>query len=119
MKKEIKKLLKERISFYKKDENDSRVDEIMRTILKEFETNFDDYEFDFIFETLTMFGWSPNLIYDDNGRFAVSGDGYSTVVTGSEKIDGNVVIVVEKDDWKKSSRKALKYYIKKSTLTID
>lgn len=112
-KKEIKKLLKHRLSIYKMDEKSNEVDEIMNIIVKEFENNIDNFEFDFIFETLTMFGWAPNLIYDDNGRFAVSGNGYCPTVI-DKKIEGMFSVYVEKDDWKKTPKKALKRYLEKS-----
>lgn len=50
-------------------------------------------------------------MYDDNGMFAVSGDGYQPVVTGRERIDGAMTVVVEKKQWKKTIRQALKYFI--------
>jgi hypothetical protein len=68
---------------------------------------------DFILEIFTHLGGAPNLVYDDNGLFAVSGNGYQPVVTGKDKIDGTIHTFVEKRMWKPTIRKAVRYYLTK------
>ena len=63
-------------------------------------------------EKITHLGQSPNIIYDDNGLFAVTSDGFQTVVTGNKKIEGSFLLLVEKKQWKKNIREALKQYLK-------
>ncbi len=103
--------VKVRLGLLKVDENHPDVDLISAKIIAEFKKNFNKYEVDFIVETLTMFGQAPNIIYDDNGYFAVSGDGYQPVVYGRKKIEGSVQVFVEKKQWKKTIRLALKHYL--------
>src|SRR5690348_14971230 len=100
-KQEISALVKERDNLLKTDEKNIRVDEIERKITDVFRKKINDYEVDFILETLTMFGLAPNVIYDDNGLFAVTDTAYQPVVTGREKIEGAITVFVEKKQWKK------------------
>lgn len=112
-KKVIEALLKERSALLKDKsrKDDNRIDKIQKDIITAIKKNFNKYEVDFILETLTKFGDAPNLIYDDNGMFAVSGDGYQPVVFGNQKIEGSMTVFVKKDQWKKTIREALKHYI--------
>lgn len=110
-KKYILELLKERDSLLKTDEGDERVDAIQTDIVGEFRKRFNDYEVDFILESLTRFGQAPNVIYDDNGLFAVSSAGYQPFVSGRQKIEGAITVFVEKKQWKKTIRLALKNYL--------
>jgi hypothetical protein len=105
------KLLDERETLIEIDYNDIRIDEIKEEIITEIKKNFNQYEVDFILETYTRFGYAPCLIYDDNGLFAITGDGYQQVVTGKQKLLGNFTVFVQKKQWKKTIRLALKYYI--------
>ncbi len=110
-KSEIEVLLDERDALYKKDKQNKRVDEIQKQISTAIRKNFDSYEVDFILETWTRFGATPNVIYDDNGLFAVTGDGCQQVVVGNQKLEGAFTVFVEKKQWKKSIRLALKQFI--------
>jgi hypothetical protein len=65
--------------------------------------------FEFIIEELTKLGWSPSLLYDDNGHFAISGDGMQTISENKE--DCQMYNFVEKDMWKDTIREALNYYL--------
>ncbi|MFW6310905.1 MAG: hypothetical protein ACOC1K_01590 [Nanoarchaeota archaeon] len=67
--------------------------------------------FEFIITELTKLGHSPNIVYDDNGHFAISGDGFNQV--NLEKSDMNLQIFIEKDDWKDNLRDALHHYFTK------
>lgn len=110
-KQEITALVKERDNLLKTDKKNVRVDEIQKHITDVFRKKFNDYEVDFILETLTMFGQAPNVVYDDNGLFAVTSAGYQPVVTGRQKIEGAITVFVEKKQWKKTIRLALKHYL--------
>ena len=77
MKKQIAEWLDERDQLLNSD-NEKEADKIeakIKKILKEQENTFDC---DFILETITRFGGSPSVIYDDNGMWAVLSDGTST-----------------------------------------
>lgn len=102
--------IEKRDQFLDKD-NIKDADQIEEMITKELIDNFNDYPVDFIIETLTKFGQAPNLVYDDNGRFAVSSDGYNQVVTDDELIDQPMTIFVEKHMWYKTIREALYHYL--------
>ena len=90
---------------------DKQSDTMRDRILKDMIEYFNDYAIDEVLETLTRFGNAPCLVYDDNGKFAVSGDGYQPVVTGDEVIDGSVTVVVEGHMWKKTIREAVYHYL--------
>ena len=107
----INKLLDERDKLIEEEADDNLIDFIQQGIVVSLKENFDDYTFDFIFETYTRFGHAPNLIYDDNGKFAISGSGMQPVVFGDELIDGAVTVFVEKEQWFKTVREALWYYM--------
>lgn len=108
---EINKLLDERDSLYELDPKEKMVDGIQQLIEKVIKENFDNFPVDFILETYTRFGCAPNLIYDDNGMFAVTGEGFQPVVTGDELIDGDFTVFVQAKQWKKTIREALKSYL--------
>jgi len=74
---------------------------------------FDLLEADFIIESLTHLGHAPNILYDDNGHFGISADGFQPVVTGSKKLEGSIHILVEKHIWHRTIRGAIKIYLKK------
>lgn len=111
-KEEISILLDERDILLDNENYDEKlVDSIQKKITKEIKKNFNKYEVDFIIETWTRFGCAPCLVYDDNGKFAVSGDGYGPAVFGDDRIEGSLQVFVEKEMWKKTIREALKYFI--------
>ncbi len=87
------------------------VDAVRDAIKKDIVDHFDAYAIDEIIETLTRFGEAPCLVYDDNGRFALSGDGYQPVVTDDELIEGGLTVVVEAHMWKKTIREAVLHYM--------
>lgn len=107
----ISNRVKIRYDLFMKNPDDKQIDVLADEIVLMINENFYDLEVDFIIETLTKLGYAPNVIYDDNGLFAVSGDGYQPVVCGDEKIDGSVIIYVTPDMWKKTIREALKKYL--------
>lgn len=66
---------------------------------------------EFILETLTHLGSAPNLLYDDNGHFAVTCDGYQSVSSDSEAIDSSIGVHIESTQWKNSIRDAIVYFL--------
>ena len=70
--------------------------------------NFDELEFDFILLELTKLGDAPNVLYDDDGNFAVSGSGMQSVGEGTVSL----MAIVEPEHWKETPREALRYYMK-------
>lgn len=92
----IKRLLKIRKNYLKKISTEYDADKIQNQITKCFKKHFEAYTVDFILETLTKFGDAPNVIYDDNGMFAVTSEGYQPVVCGKERITGEFRVYVKK-----------------------
>jgi hypothetical protein len=111
-KQEIILLINIRKKLLDKDSLNKRIDEISEQVIQLFKDNFNDYEVDFMLETLTMFGQAPNVVYDDNGLFAISGDAYHPVVYGEHKLNGSISVLVKRNQWKKTIRLALKHYLK-------
>jgi len=68
-----------------------------------------DLSIDFIIESITKLGGSPCILYDDNGNFAVTGSGFSSV-TG-EVEDQEMSFFIEKERWFSTIRLALNYYL--------
>lgn len=69
----------------------------------------DDLEVDFIIEQLTYLGDAPCLLYDDNGNFAVSGEGFQEL---NEEPDDMVIShFIEKEMWRPTIREALYVYL--------
>lgn len=110
-KSEIKELLNKRDFLYKKHPQNQLVDEISSDIIAVFRDKSEDYEVDFMIESLTRFGLAPSILYDDNGMFAVTCDGFQPIVTGKQRINGTMTFAVKKKQWKKTIREALKYFI--------
>ncbi len=108
----IKTMLEQRSAFLK-SKNMRSADKIQNEITSAFIKQFNGYEVDFILETLSKFGDAPQLLYDDNGRWAVSGDGYAPAVAGTQKIEGSMTAYVKKAQWKNNIRAALKHYLTK------
>lgn len=106
---EIIFLIERRLVLLEKDDKNELVDRISNKILFEIKENYGNYPVDFILETCTKFGQAPNIIYDDNGLFAVSGDGYQPVVIDDERIEGTISIFVEKEQWFKTIRMEPEY----------
>lgn len=90
---------------------DKQSDVIRDLIMGDMIKNFDAYTIEEIIETLTRFGQAPCLMYDDNGKFALSSDGYQPLVTGDELIDGSINVVVNAHMWKKTVREAIYHYL--------
>lgn len=91
------------------------VDEFAKEIRESIDTHKDELPVDFILESLTMLGHAPQLVYDDNGHFAISGDGLSPVpMTDSGKFEEfeSFTTHVEPEQWHDTIRGALNHYLK-------
>jgi hypothetical protein len=90
------------------------IDEFAKEIGESINKHKDDLPVDFILESLTMLGDAPQLVYDDNGHFAISGDGFSSVpMTDSGKFEESesFTTIVEPEQWHNTIREALNYYL--------
>lgn len=91
------------------------IDEFAGEIKEAIDTHKDELPVDFILESLTMLGHAPQLVYDDNGHFAISGDGFSPVpMTDSGKFEESesFTTLVEPEMWHDTIREALNHYLK-------
>jgi len=98
-------------------DNSDEIDELASQILDEIISRKDDLSIEFIIEQLTYLGQAPNILYDDNGNFAVTGDGFQSIEhIASKEGTGDVSLsfFIEKENWKDTIRKALYYYLDKT-----
>lgn len=120
---EILKLSKKRYEFIEL-QNDSyneetnkyekeykEIDSLGKEILDSIKKYKDRLEFDFILIELTKLGHAPNLLYDDNGKFAIEGSGFQTVAFGDEPVDMEMQFFIEAEYWKDTPREALDFYL--------
>ena len=68
-------------------------------------------DIDFIVESLTKVGLSPNILHDDNGNFAIEGSGFQTLAIGDLPSDIEISFFVNKNSWKPTIREAMYYYL--------
>jgi hypothetical protein len=80
-------------------------------IYKMIKVKADQLPFDFIIETLTHLGQAPNLLYDDNGHFCVTGECYQSVSSVNEAVDTEINVFISKHKWKNNIKDALKDYL--------
>lgn len=91
-----------------------QIDILAKEISDAISAGRDSLDCDFILESYTMLGLAPQLIYDDNGHWAVTDDGYSSVpMTEDGKFDGpeSFVAIAHPEQWKDTIREALYHYI--------
>ncbi len=62
-------------------------------------------------EALTHLGCAPNLLYDDNGHWAISSMGMQNVPEGDEPEDMNMVVFIEAKSWKDTIYEAILFYL--------
>ena len=92
------------------NEYPEEIDTLAEEILDRIKTWRDSLPFEFIIEELTRLGWAPCLLYDDDGNYAISGEGMQTVVMG-EPADCELFHFIKKEMWKPTIREALNYYL--------
>ena len=59
----------------------------------------------------TKIGSAPNLVYDDNGRWAVSEDGMMSI--SIKPADATITVFVRKSWWSKDPYNAIEKYLKR------
>lgn len=91
------------------EEREQKIDLLAEEIFLLIQTHADELEFEFIFDQLANLGHAPNLLYDDNGHWAVTCDGWQNVVA-DEPEDVETHFYVEAHLWKDTPREALKVY---------
>lgn len=124
----IENLSKKRYEYFAMDFPDWDTEKEAELIPPEFQKKIDDLAeeilkyiklwkwalpFEFIFEELTKLGWAPCLLYDDNGNFAVSGEGMQSIPMDTVQETGTDWIShwVKKDGWFPTIREALNSYL--------
>ena len=112
MKKQIVEWLDKRDQLLNND-NEKEADKMQDKITKILKEQTKDFDCDFILETITRFGGSPSVIYDDNGMWAVLGDGTQPVVCGDDVFEGtvNMMFFCERNQWFSTIREALVQYL--------
>lgn len=91
---------------------DPEVDRIADEVLNIFKKQIGYYYSPhFVIECLTKIGWSPSIIYDDNGHFAVTGDGYQSVSMTMEPADLDISFTIPKEAFFDNIYDALMYYL--------
>lgn len=91
------------------------IDKLGLKIEKLITKNYKKLPFEFIFDELTKLGQAPNLLYDDNGHFCITGDGIQTVnhIDNDEgKGDVELIFKTEKEEWFDTIQEALYNYLK-------
>ena len=125
MKKEIEKKLNKRNKYLKRYQKNwdkktgkykisepKEIDKLSKEIYQHLSVNNQKLPVDFIIETLTKLGFDPSILYDDNGNFAISSGGMSSI--SLEPNDCELIFYVEKKFWKPTIRKAIKIYFKEN-----
>ena len=90
-------------------EEPKEIDELSDTIYKLLFNGRNELPFEFIIDELTKLGQAPCLLYDDNGHFAITGDGMQSISVDID--DQELTHFIEKDMWKDTIREALDYYL--------
>ncbi len=91
-------------------EADRKFFAMKQRILEIFKDCFDAFDPLYIFETWTYLGMPPNLLYDDDGLFAIEFGGYQSL---PDKTKDDWVLessfVVEGKKFKKTPKEAIEY----------
>jgi len=93
-------------------ELNDKIDDLSKKIEKYIQLYSEQLPFEFIMEELSKLGQAPNLLYDDNGNWTITSEGYQNVVTGDEPKDVETHFFVEAKNWKPTPREALLHYLK-------
>lgn len=92
-------------------ELNEEIDELSEKIKERIIVNYERLPFEFIMEELSKLGQCPNLLYDDNGNWAVTDEGFQNIAHGDEPIDIETHFFIKAELWKPTPREALKYYL--------
>ncbi len=92
-------------------EEPKEIDELRDQIIKLIFKHESSLNVDIIIETLTHLGYAPNILYDDNGHFAITDDGFQSICSGDDPEDVELSFNIEKKYWKDTIREALHIYL--------
>jgi len=127
MQEKISKLLEERSAHWKTYEDSwddeemnysipepKEIDELGKEIRDGLDNHTDELAVDFVLESLTKLGGARQVIYDDNGHFAISGAGMSPAPINDGKFETSesFTAFVEPEEWYSTIREALNHYLK-------
>ena len=87
------------------------IDQLSNEIYSLIKDNQTVLDIDFIIEKLSYLGYALNILYDDNGHFAVTSDGFQTLPMSDEPCDINMSFIVTKEEWFDTIREALNKYL--------
>ena len=94
------------------DKSDEELDAIWSSI--GFRYANEEIDFEEAMEHLAELGFSPSLVHDDNGHWAVSCDGFQDVGDEEGKPSPiSIYIFVAQEQWKPTIREALLYFLSK------
>jgi hypothetical protein len=94
---------------YEMDEEPKEIDELatrIRTTIIDFQNCMD---VDFMIESLARLGESPSILNDDAGNFSISGSIFQSI--SADVSDVSMSFFIEKKNWFKTIREALKHYL--------
>lgn len=91
------------------------IDVYENDILDIIKKNHNKLKVEFIIEELTKLGQAPNILYDDNGHFAITSEGWQSLSSNYDKEDDRDDIQlgfeIKKDKWFNTIREALTNYL--------
>lgn len=102
----------------KEYDQDPKCEELRLKILDFIVNNHQQLTIESIFEGLTSIGDCPNLLYDDDGNFAVGNSGVQsfnleTNKKSSDRLDFKGIWFLKKKDWKPTIREAIQAYFER------
>jgi hypothetical protein len=109
----MKKIIQEKINERQRlidDENETnQIDILANEIYDLLVIHKDELPVDFIIESLTKLGNAPSILYDDDGSFAISEDGFQSLTSDTDDTQ-TMICFVKKKQWKSTIREAINYY---------
>ena len=93
------------------DEVNEEIDKLAVQILDYIKTWRRTLPFEFIMEELTKLGWAPCLLYDDDGHWAISGEGMQSIPMDEHQETGEDWISHWVSEWHDTIRQALDNYL--------
>lgn len=111
--KEIEELDKKRYELIAQEEtpeNNQKIEDLTEQILELIYMGKYELDFEFIMHHLTRLGQAPCLLYDDDGHWAITCEGYvSAISDGPDDWEG--LFQVPKEKWYNTIREALFAYL--------
>jgi len=111
----IAELIEKRSKLLDLNYDDPEADKLTVEIIGYLTDRFDTLTVDFIIESFTKLGFSPSILYDDNGLWIIQDTGFQSIPVdekGNEGIIENMSFIIEdKKGWKPTIREALKFWI--------